>query len=76
MFAIKNMTNFQVIDIGDVYYNIFNFSETNPFNSIFKQGGHETTNFFIESGTLLAVVAGFLLLIILRKILRAIATRY
>ena len=53
----------------------FNFSDTLPFNQIFDDAGHITANFFIETGTLIFMVVGFLVIIIVRRILRVIATR-
>lgn len=47
-----------------------------PFNWVFEAAGFETTNFIIESGTLLFLIIGFGLLYLVRKLLQWIANRF
>ena len=69
MFALLRMSNFDIYRTEDSLSEIFELSETEPFNAIFLSAGFQTTNFIIESGTLLFIVIGYITWLVLRAVL-------
>ena len=84
MFTIMQLTNLDllnslnIVNLEEVSINMFGFTEEHlaPFNGLFKMAGFETTNFIIESGTLLFVIVGFGALLAIKKLARLIASRF
>lgn len=69
MFSMMRLSNFDVYNTEDALHSIFHLSETKPFNAIFDQAGYQTSNFIIESGTLLFLIAGIFALLVLRLLI-------
>lgn len=74
MFSLLRMSNLDIMKTEELHRNLFGATEQEPFNAIFDTAGYETTNFFIESGTLVFVFVTFILFTALKALLR-FATR-
>lgn len=66
MFALMKMSNLDLLSTEKALTEVFHFSETEPFNEIFERSGIQGSNFIIESGTLIFIIAGFICILILK----------
>ena len=64
------MSNLDILNTEKYHREIFGFTDAEPYNAIFLQAGYETSNFIIESGTLLFVIIGYILITALILLLR------
>eukprot|EP00352_Strombidinopsis_acuminata_P000810 CAMPEP_0176348616 /NCGR_PEP_ID=MMETSP0126-20121128/8012_1 /TAXON_ID=141414 ORGANISM="Strombidinopsis acuminatum, Strain SPMC142" /NCGR_SAMPLE_ID=MMETSP0126 /ASSEMBLY_ACC=CAM_ASM_000229 /LENGTH=77 /DNA_ID=CAMNT_0017697523 /DNA_START=3241 /DNA_END=3471 /DNA_ORIENTATION=+ len=53
---IMSIANFEVLPAGDIFEEIYNFSESPPYRENFENGGYETSNFAENLGTLFVVI--------------------
>ena len=66
--------NLDIYNTEKVYEAVFNFKIMEPFNAQFSLAGYDSTNFVVESGTLLIGTVLFLLYQVIRLLLVKIAT--
>ena len=69
MITLLKLSNLDIMRTEDIHRSLFGFSDQVPFNAVYEQAGYETTNFLIESGTLLFVIVAFALFTALKAIL-------
>ena len=69
MYSMLRLGNLDIYNTEKVYEAIFNFQIMKPFNAQFSLAGYESTNFVIESGTLLIGTVLFLLYQVIRLML-------
>ena len=73
MYSMLRLGNLDIYNTEKVYEAIFNFKIMEPFNAQFSLAGYDSTNFVVESGTLLIGTVLFLLYQVIRLLLVEIA---
>ena len=70
MISLLKMSNLDIMQTEKIHEGIFGTSTQAPFNAVYETAGYETTNFIIESGTLMFVIIAFILITGLKALLK------
>lgn len=70
MITLLKLSNLDILRTEEIHRSLFGFTDKVPFNAVYEQAGYETTNFLIESGTLLFVIIAFALFTALKAVLK------
>ena len=80
---ILKISNFDLYPTDQIYEKVFDFTETQPFNSLFEETGFESSNFILLTGTLFIFVLFYIasqilwnILIMSKKVKKYVNSKY